>query len=132
MPIEQDILKREGTTIPNYARQVWIMPDVTAQQLEARLQRWNDIAPRQPEPLMNLALMSMAAGPVALLFPRSKHRPDVFFTGEFTVSPATIDLCGMFVTPVESDFNRITGDDIRRIYQEVTISDNLFQELTQP
>ena len=62
------------------------------------------------------------------LFPRGKHRPSVFNTGELTVSPASIDLCGIFVVPYEKDFARISGDDIAAIFREVTLPDDMFQE----
>ena len=66
---------------------------------------------------------------VAYLFPRGKHRPEVFHTGELTVSPASIDLCGIFVVPLAQDFERITGDAIAAIFREVTLPDGQFQEV---
>ena len=111
-PIADDLAKSDGVTIRNYARRVWIFRD--AKELEAR------IGQADPEPLLNIAAFSVDGKTTFLLFPRSKHRPAVFYSGEFTVSPATIDLCGIFVTPLEKDFVRITGEDIRRIYEEVT------------
>ena len=66
---------------------------------------------------------------VTYLFPRGKHRPEVFYTGELTVSPASIDLCGIFVVPIANDFEKITGDAIAAIFREVTLPDDLFQEV---
>jgi hypothetical protein len=68
---------------------------------------------------------------VTYLFPRGKHRPEVFHTGELSVSPASIDLCGIFVVPLMDDFERITGDDIRAIFREVTLPDSQFQEVVR-
>ena len=65
----------------------------------------------------------------AYLFPREKHRPEVFHTGELTVSPASIDLCGIFVVPLERDFEKITSDAIAAIFREVTLPDDQFQEV---
>jgi hypothetical protein len=45
------------------------------------------------------------------------------------VSPATIDLCGVFVVPVPGDYDKIRGSDIEKILEEVTISDDLFQSV---
>jgi hypothetical protein len=53
----------------------------------------------------------------------------VFYTGELTVSPASIDLCGIFVVPIAHDFEKITGDAIAAIFREVTLSDDLFQDV---
>ena len=118
VPIVDDVKKAVGRTIPDYGRQVWVVRNPN--QLKEAIARWNDLSPRDPEPLLNLAVFRRDSGMVATLFPRRKHRPAAYYTGEFTVSPATIDLCGVFVTPVEKDFQTISGEDIRRIFQEVS------------
>ena len=66
---------------------------------------------------------------VTYLFPRGKHRPEVFHTGELIVSPASIDLCGIFVVPRAQDFEKITGEAIAAIFREVTLPDDQFQEV---
>ena len=53
----------------------------------------------------------------------------MFHTGELTVSPASIDLCGIFVVPLEKDFTRIKGADIASIFREVTLPDDIFNEV---
>jgi len=65
------------------------------------------------------------------LFPRGKHRPNVFHTGELTVSPASIDLCGIFVVPLAKDFERITGEMIGPIFREVTLPDDQVREVAE-
>jgi len=47
------------------------------------------------------------------------------------VSPASIDLCGIFVVPRAQDFERITGETIAAIYREVTLPDDQFQEVVR-
>lgn len=62
------------------------------------------------------------------VFPRSKHRPEAYFlTGheKITVSPAVIEMCGVIVTPVELDFERLTGKQIEAIYREVSLRTNM-------
>jgi hypothetical protein len=46
-----------------------------------------------------------------------------------TVSPASIDLCGIFVAPFEKDFLRISGEDIASIFKEVTLENRIFKEV---
>ena len=111
VPIVQDVLKARDGVIPNYARRALVFRDMN------RLKE--QVGDREPEPMLNLTLFQSSDGLTAVLFPRKKHRPEFFYSGEFTVSPATIDLCGVFVTPRAEDFERILGDDIRRIYEEV-------------
>ena len=72
------------------------------------------------EPLMNIAAFFSGGFWTVLVFPRAKHRPRVYETKELTVSPATIDLCGVFVVPVFADFQKIKGKDIESILEEVT------------
>jgi hypothetical protein len=79
--------------------------------------------------MVNIAVFHEQGEWVTYLFPRGKHRPDVFHTGELTVSPASIDLCGIFVVPLEKDFERITGEAIAAIFREVTLPDDLFREV---
>ncbi len=84
---------------------------------------------KRPEPLINIAAFREGDEWVTYLFPRRKHRPEVFHTGELMVSPASIDLCGIFVVPRAQDFERITGETIAAIFREVTLPDEQFQEV---
>jgi hypothetical protein len=51
----------------------------------------------------------------------------VYETGERIVSPATIDLCGVLVVPVEKDFTEIRGPEIESIFEEVTLEKKIFE-----
>jgi hypothetical protein len=73
------------------------------------------------EPMINIAGYFSEDTWTILVFPRGKHRPHVYETKELTVSPATIDLCGVFVVPVPGDFQKIRGADIEKIIEEVTL-----------
>ena len=113
MPIVDDVRMAKGSsTIANYARHTQILRNPGAAELEAMI--------GNPEPMLNIAAFRDRDETIVVLFPRGKHRPAVFQSGEMTVSPATIDLCGVVVTPMEADFKRITGEDIRSIFEEVT------------
>src|ERR1700685_4278752 len=88
-----------------------------------------EVTSKRPEPMVNIAIFHERGEWVTYLFPRGKHRPQVFHTGELTVSPASIDLCGIFVVPLAQDFERISGDSIAAIFREVTLPDNQFQKV---
>ncbi|MDE7496625.1 MAG: DUF4922 domain-containing protein, partial [Muribaculaceae bacterium] len=50
------------------------------------------------------------------------HRPSCYTADgndRLIVSPGAIDMAGMIITPREEDFEKITSEDIRRIYREV-------------
>jgi hypothetical protein len=50
----------------------------------------------------------------------------VYATGELTVSPASVDLAGIVVMPVKANYDNVTGDDIGRIFDEVTLDEDRF------
>jgi hypothetical protein len=132
-PIEHDTAGLSGNTVPNYRRNVFLFRGRERSALIDRMDRaiglLANATGKRPEPLVNIAVFHERNEWVAYLFPRGKHRPEVFYTGELTVSPASIDLCGIFVVPIAHDFEKITGDAIAAIFREVTLPDDLFQEV---
>ena len=134
-PIEKDAARLTGVSIPSYARNVLLMRGSDRSVLIDRMNRAIDllasVTSKRPEPLINIAVFCERGEWVTYLFPRGKHRPEVFRTGELMVSPASIDLCGIFVVPRAQDFERITGETIAAIYREVTLPDDQFQEVVR-
>ena len=69
-----------------------------------------------------------------MIFPREKHRPWQYFEkGERNIllSPASVDMGGTLITPLEKDFQKITRDDIDDIFSQVSFSPGLFRQLTR-
>ena len=67
---------------------------------------------------------------VVFVFPREKHRPACYTAeGEANLlsSPASVDLGGVFITPVEKDFLKITAEDVAQILSEVCVSASDFE-----
>jgi ATP adenylyltransferase/5',5'''-P-1,P-4-tetraphosphate phosphorylase II len=132
-PIARDTASLAGITVPNYGRNVFVFRGRDRAFLIDRMDRaidlLADVTGARAEPLVNLAVFHENGEWVTYVFPRGKHRPEVFYTGELTVSPASIDLCGIFVVPLEDDFEKITGDAIAAIFREVTLPDCQFQEV---
>ena len=90
----------------------------------------SSVTGKAPEPWINLVAFRAPDGSLtSIVFPRGKHRPDVFHTGALTVSPAAIDLCGILVAPRAEDFERITGDDVAAVFREVTLPEAPFREV---
>ncbi len=82
---------------------------------------------REEEPMMNVAGSFSGAAWRLIIFPRRAHRPAAFFKeGEerIVVSPAVMEMAGIFVTPVERDFNRLDAATIESIFREVSLMDN--------
>lgn len=56
-----------------------------------------------------------------IAIPRKAHRPSCYHAegdGQLLVSPGAIDMAGVIITPRNEDFDKITGEDIRKIYSE--------------
>ncbi len=134
-PIEHDTAAMTSIAIPNYSRNVLLLRGCDRSALIDRMDRAIELlaeaTDKRPEPLVNIAVFCERGEWVTYLFPRGKHRPQVFHTGELMVSPASIDLCGIFVVPRAHDFERITADAIDAIFREVTLPDAQFREVTR-
>jgi len=132
-PIEKDTAGLTGVTVPNYARNVFLFRrrdrSALIDQMDRAIDLLAETTGKRPEPMVNVAVFHERGEWITYLFPRGKHRPEVFHTGELTVSPASIDLCGIFVVPLARDFERIAGDAISAIFREVTLPDDQFHEV---
>lgn len=125
-PIEHDVL--EG-----YIPRVVLFQDAHMSRLVTRLEKAVGILTKvtgaSSEPMVNIATFFSQDSWTVLLFPRAKHRPRVYETKELTVSPATIDLCGVFVVPVFEDYQKIRGTDMEKILEEVTLPATQFESV---
>ena len=86
----------------------------------------------QNEPLMNLILSHQEGIWRLLIFPRQKHRPSQYYaenSGQILISPAAVDMGGIFITPRKEDFEKITEDAIVDIYRQVTLTKEYFEFL---
>lgn len=84
------------------------------------------------EPMMNILAWFENEKWVIAIIPRVKHRPDCYFAeGEdnLLISPASVDLGGVFITPVEKDFEKINEKNIETILQEVCFDKINFQKI---
>jgi hypothetical protein len=83
------------------------------------------------EPMLNLVATFAEREWTVFVFPRAKHRPDCYFAeGEkqLLVSPGAIDLAGVMVVPHPDHYARITGEDLERIYAEVSLDNARFDD----
>ena len=85
----------------------------------------------ESEPMMNILCWYDNGSWAVIIYLRSKHRPECFFQeGEknILISPASVDLGGVFITPLEKDFTKITAGDISSILSEILISNEEFED----
>ena len=97
------------------------------QELLDRFRQIYDAMPQKPddyEPMMNILAWYEVSKWVVYIFPRKKHRPSCYSAeneANLLISPASVDLGGVFITPLEKDFEKITAEDIANILREVCV-----------
>ncbi len=87
---------------------------------------WLVIPEGEPEPMLNVLCRYEAGVWSILVFPRKKHRPACYFAeGEanILISPASVDMGNVFITPLEKDFEKITAADIKQIFDECCLNE---------
>ncbi|NOY97172.1 MAG: DUF4922 domain-containing protein [Chlorobi bacterium] len=85
------------------------------------------------EPMLNVLANFNDGAWRVLIFPRGKHRPWQYFEEggkNILLSPASVDMGGVLITPLEKDFEKISREDIRDIFHQVLLPDNEFNTLT--
>lgn len=76
------------------------------------------------EPMLNVLAKADREDVTIVIIPRGKHRPS-FYTADgeegMMISPASVDLGGVFILPREIDFNRIDEAKLQQVIDEVTV-----------
>lgn len=93
-----------------------------------------EIKEGEKEPMLNILSWYEKGSWFTGIFPREKHRPACYFAegdDNILISPGSVDLGGVFITPLEKDFDKITKDSIIAILKEVCISEEKLNEIIQ-
>jgi hypothetical protein len=96
--------------------------------------RLSDIQPDRPEPMLNILASSDRNGWIIDIIPRKIHRPAQYFlegSDQILISPASVDLGGVIITPREEDFQRLGKDDVTDIFRQVCFDDNEVERLIE-
>lgn len=79
----------------------------------------------ETEPRYNLfAWKDEQHGFVTAYFPRSVHRPQCYYAegeAQLLISPGALDMAGIVVAARKDDYEKITEEDLLKIYQEVSL-----------
>lgn len=90
------------------------------------------IPPGQPEPMMNLFGYYVDNAWMLVVIPRKRHRPwqyEAEGADHLLSSPGAADIGGLFITPLEKDFEKMTPELLRDIYRQVCLSDQEVEEI---
>ena len=77
------------------------------------------------EPMMNVLCWHNGMNYVLAVLPRKKHRPWQFFAeGDHNIllSPASVDLGGVLITPLQKDFEKITEIQVENIVCQLCVT----------
>lgn len=89
----------------------------------------------EEEPRMNvICSYEHNEGWITVVIPRSQHRPSCYSTtGELgrMVSPGTLDMAGLIVTPLEKDFVEIAPNEALAILKEVAIKEETVEKIVE-
>lgn len=94
-------------------------------RLFGRLYKAMPVPEGEKEPMLNLLCYTTPEGVRLVVIPRKRHRPSFYGTegdGCMLLSPASVDMGGVFITPLEKDFNKLDADIIRNIFDELCLS----------
>ncbi|MEI7810807.1 MAG: DUF4922 domain-containing protein [Ignavibacteria bacterium] len=89
------------------------------------LKAFSELSTPGEEPMMNLISSYEENRWRVIVFPRGKHRPSYYFAKgdeNILLSPASVDMGGVLITPLEKDFCRITKDNIIDIFQQIMLT----------
>ena len=150
MPVEEELLESERLllatriesvsvyTVNDLGREIIVLKGDDRMSLTQAFSKvlctLKDAIHTGDEPMINIAGFYSKGSWLVALFPRQKHRPDVFYReGEerIIVSPGVVEMAGILVTPMEMDFERLDAATVEAIYREVSIDSNIFNSAIQ-
>ena len=132
----QEISSVKWRQAEGFDRSIILLESKDAGTMETQFQHLLKVAQKSgltlDEPLVNVLCTYEKDTWRLMIFFRQKHRPHAYFaTGEnrIFVSPGTIDMAGVVITPLLKDYERLDGTILRPIYREVSLNEEAFQKI---
>lgn len=148
LPIENDykksIIPHEVNTIhgidiiqwAGYLRTILTFSGKDKQELvsifETLLGKLKKLQPEESEPMLNILASREDDLWTVHIFPRKLHRPWQFFEEgqkQILLSPASVDMGGMLITPREEDFAKISAIDVKDIFNQVCLHEKKVEQI---
>lgn len=88
----------------------------------------------ESEPKLNLLGWFEEENYTVVLFPRSAQRPSQYFAegdDRILISPAAVELGGLVILPREEDFLKLKKEDLRSVFEQVSLNEAEFTQLKQ-
>ncbi len=93
---------------------------------------FRNISPPNEEPMWNIISSFNENKWTVAIFPRRNHRPDQYYkdgSAKIMISPAAVDLGGVFVLPREEDWEKIGKHDVIDIFNQVSVTKEFYEYL---
>jgi ATP adenylyltransferase/5',5'''-P-1,P-4-tetraphosphate phosphorylase II len=90
------------------------------------------LQPNEVEPMLNILVSFKNGEWIIHIFPRTLHRPAQYFeTGDkqIVLSPASVDMGGVLITPRKEDYDKITKRDVIDIFKQVCLEQSIIINL---
>ena len=125
-----DLLSDNGKTqvyrLKNYLRTVYAIESV---DLESAKHAFESLTltlsnGEGTEPMLNIVCTYENDHWTVFVIPRKAFRPLQYTAPEneqLLISPATVEMCGILITPVETHFEKINKNDIESIFKQVSL-----------
>lgn len=89
--------------------------------------------PDDTEPMLNVLAWREEDSVVTILLPREKHRPACYTASceadRMLISPGTLDMAGLVITPRKEDFDRLTPSLLVKTVGEVALGQEAFAKV---
>ncbi|MCL1943082.1 MAG: DUF4922 domain-containing protein [Candidatus Azobacteroides sp.] len=135
MPVEQEIETKKKTAksidencflIQDRLRSYFLIESDRESKIESSFQKiYHELARQDPEePMLNILSSSSGNRFRIIIFPRKSHRPKQYFAEEpekLIISPGAVDMAGILIISRKKDFDQLTADDIKSIYDQVSL-----------
>lgn len=147
LPIEKQFSKTEKkyhfkngenniSTLENICRKTILLSSNNENELcfwfDNIYENLKNIIPSDPEQMMNILAKWKNKQWQIFIFPRENHRPNQYFLeGEEQIlfSPASVDFGGFLITPRQEDFNKMDGQLIEDIFNQVSLSEEKWEKI---
>lgn len=143
MPVEEDFRKeafahlfevQDDVKIYNwkgYHRGVITFAGVNAEAIASLFRNLHELLwanqQEEVEPMLNVLAYYENDQYVVHVFPRILHRPACYFAEgdeQILISPASVDMGGVFITPRPEDFEKICANDVADILHQVCMDED--------
>ena len=116
-------------TLNNYLRTVWCIESSSIASSEMAFGKLFSSLQNNPvtEPMMNIVCSFENGKWFTFILPRANFRPWQYTAEEdeqLMISPATVEMSGVFITPIEKHFQKICKEDIISIFEQSSIKNH--------